>query len=134
MRKLLAAVLLLLASVAVTACSDSTGPESAEGTYTLATVNGSSLPAVVFQVGSDKLEVVAGTLTLSSNSSFTGSLTIRETFQGTTNTETESGTGTYTRSGNTITFNSGDDETATGTLSGNTLTISDEGLTLVYRK
>ncbi|MBI2614277.1 MAG: hypothetical protein HYW52_01065 [Gemmatimonadetes bacterium] len=103
------------------------------GTYTLKTVNGASLPAVIVQVGTTyKLEITAGSATLNEDNTFSASITFQETQATQTGTQTQTTTenesGTYTKSGNTITFSSSGatGPSYTGALSGGTLTITTE--------
>jgi hypothetical protein len=56
-----------------------TGPETVGGNYTLRTVNGASLPAVFYQDNEEKDEFLGGNITLVSDNSWTGNLSIRAT-------------------------------------------------------
>src|SRR5262245_19602438 len=58
---------------------DSTGPEGIEGTYTLKTMAGQSLPVTVLEDETGKFEITAGSITLTSPNAFTMSLTFRQT-------------------------------------------------------
>jgi hypothetical protein len=110
------------------------------GTYVLKTVNGKSLPAAIIEiVGTYKLEITAGSVTLNEDKTFSASITFRETEGTTVRTQTETDSGTYTISGNTITFSSqGSGSAVTGTLSGGTLTVTeredDITIVLVFEK
>jgi hypothetical protein len=137
MRKVLAVATLALTMV--TACGDSTGPDgeaNISGTYTLRTVNGQNLPFPLLVVGTTyRLEVTASTVSINANGTFTQSATLREVNGTNTTTETESATGTWTRTNNAISFRDSADGTVfTGSLSGNTITLVDEGMTLVFQK
>ncbi len=141
MRRFLTVMTVVLAGGLLTACGDDgdatgTGGTSIFGTYTLQTVNGSSLPFVVIQVGNDKLEITAGSVRLNSDNTYSISISLRLTEAGTVTTETDTGAGTYTASGSTIQFSdSGDGEGPfTGSISGNTLTIIDEDVAFVFTK
>ena len=127
LRKLLFPILFL-------ACGDSTGPEAIAGNYTLRTIDGQDLPAVILQVLNDKVEVTAGSLRINSDLTFSSSLTAAATTSGTTTSATDTQTGTYTLNGTAITLRFQDASTSTGSITGNTLTVIDEGLSLVYRK
>jgi hypothetical protein len=122
------------------ACDSATDPEDAiVGTYTLATVNGGSLPATVFQAPDYRLEIVSGTLIVRDNNTWTETATIRETDGTTITTETSTVNGTYTLNGSTATFTDSEGDTLTSTFSGSdTLTTTDSGsgftITFVYRK
>ena len=76
MRKFPALTFALLLPLA--AC-ESTAPEEAgiTGTYSLQTINGSSLPHTVLEAGSDRFEVTAGAITLNEDLTFTDLLTFR---------------------------------------------------------
>jgi lipocalin-like protein len=107
--------LLGLVAVALAACNnDSTAPNgSAIGSYTLVTVNGSSLP-VNFGNGT----VTSDVLTLSANGTYTD-----QTVYSGSGTQVEQGN--WSISNNLITFNDQTDGIVyTGSLSGNVLTES----------
>ncbi len=138
MRRFLTVMTVVLAGGLLPACGDddSTGPGSVSGTYTLQTIDGTSLPFVLFQIGNDKIEITAGSVRLNSDNTYSISISLRLTRAGTVTTETDTGAGTYTASGSTIQFSdSGDGEGPfTGSISGNTLTIIDEGVAFVFTK
>jgi hypothetical protein len=144
-RRLIA--VLIVAGIAVGgtwACgSDSTSPSSIAGTYNLQTIDGQSLPVVVFEVGTDKVEITAGFMLLNSDQTFSESVSSRITDVAIVTTDVEATTGSWTLSGSDITFtatagnNAGD--TFVGSISGNTLTFvealsGDDDVTLVLRK
>jgi len=73
-------VLASLAMLVIACGGDSAlAPESAAGSYTLQTVNGSVLPAVFYQDSQEKDEFVNGSVALSADNSWTGKLTLRGT-------------------------------------------------------
>ncbi|MGH7709992.1 MAG: hypothetical protein ACREOG_01840 [Gemmatimonadaceae bacterium] len=117
---------------------DSTGPPGPDvvvGLYTLATVNGQALPVVVDQLGNDKAEVTAGTVTLRADRTFTDITQVRLTIAGNVTNETETATGTWTRQTNTVQFNPTGFTAYSMTWDGaNRLTQSVAELTLVYTK
>ena len=133
----LAALVLALAGGLLTACGDleiTTGPFgiSIFGTYALETVNGSSLPFVVFQVGDDEIEITAASVRLNSDNTYSTSFTFSLSEDGPVTTATEDGT--FSVTGTTIEFTDSAG-TFTGSISGKTLTIIDEGgLTFVFHK
>lgn len=131
-RRVAVAALVLL----VAACGkDANDPiDTVAGTYTLRSVNGQSLPAVVYDDGSYKLEVTAASYVLAASGSFTNSISIRETENGVVTPSTEVDTGTYAVNGTTITLTDAEGDVISGTLSGDTLTFSSDGITAVSRK
>ena len=146
MRRTLATAALALLTLAAGACGgddDSTGPNgSIAGTYTLQTVNGSPPPITVFELGDDKIEVTGASVVINENGTFSATSTVRETDAGQVTTSSSVCSGTYTRSGSTVTFTEPDSNNEdcggsyTGTWSnGNTLTIAfGPGLQAVFRK
>ena len=136
-RRLIA--VLIVAGIAVGgtwACGgDSTSPSSVAGTYNLQTIDGQSLPFVIFQDGADKNEVMSGFERLNSDGTFSQSMTFRLTEGGQVSTETETADGSWRQSESAITLTYGGSVgTLTGSLSGNTLTLVEQGLVLVFRK
>jgi hypothetical protein len=136
-------MLLLIGLLATTlvACGDSAGPSgeaNIAGTYTLRTVNGQNVPFAVVVLGTYRLEVVSGSVTISgtgNSGTYTDQIVTRETQGTTTTTETENGAGTWTRTNNAIVFrDNADASTINGSLSANTITFVQEGITFVLRK
>lgn len=107
------------------------------GTYSLTTVNGGTLPVVLFQNSTDKVEITAGSISLNADNSTTFSLTIRETSGGSVSTETETDVGTYSVTGNQVNFDY-NSFTFAAVVSGSTLsfaiTIDGNPGTLVFQK
>jgi len=140
MRTLIGSVLL----ATLVACGgDSTGPNaSVAGNYTLRTVNGSNVPAVVFQDAQEKDEVTAGNINLNADKTWSGSLSARVTIpsSGVSSTTTVPANGTYTTNGGAITLtDAADGSQLVGTVGGGTLTIGgDIGIgvviTLVFKR
>jgi len=119
----------VLFAAAVLACGDSgdsTSPESIEGLYTLQTINGGALPAVVYEDEAAKVEIVAGAITLGPGTKWSISLTARATLDADVSTNTETLDGTWSRSGSTLTLTSADGDVETLVLSGSTLTLQAE--------
>jgi len=108
MRRNISRLLFILAAVAIIpACSDSTSPDRAvAGNYTLISVNGVLLPVVFSVEQLFTLRITAGTLTLNSTNTFTATVTYEQTLAigGVKTTDTQTCTGTYAVSANTITF------------------------------
>lgn len=116
---------------------DSTGPDSSiTGTYQLQSYDGQSLPATVFEAGEDRFEITGGTLTLNQDQTYSVTFALRGVEGGVVVTETETDTGTYTLSNNTIQFSDVGGPNATGTVNGSTLTVTidGEGTVLVFQK
>ncbi len=106
---------------------------SISGTYDLKTINGSNLPFVVAQTGSNKTEITADVVT-ATGSAFTELLTVRATQNGQVTTQTFSDAGSFTLNGNAVTFAYQDGSTGTGTVSGNTFTVAVDGFSFFYQK
>lgn len=122
----------LVAALALLAgCSDSNAPTTSHvGIYALTSLNSHALPATVFDNGVYRFDVTTGSLDLAQNNTFVESVTIVEYESGVASPPTAMVcTGSYSRSGNTITLtaNTTDlcDGSITATLSGSTLTIRD---------
>ena len=93
----------VLFAAAVLACGDSTSPkaESIEGVYTLQTIDGDALPAVVYQDTEGMVEITAGAITLGPGTKWSISLTARATVSAVVTTNTETLDGTWSRAGST---------------------------------
>jgi hypothetical protein len=126
MRKLLMAGLAL----SLLACDDDddepAGPEdSVAGTYALISISSQNVPTTVFQDATTQIEVLSGSLTLTATNTWTGSINTRTTTSGVPLEETLTASGTFTVSGNTITFTDASDlSTFTATRTGDTLTAT----------
>lgn len=132
MRRLLLPIVLAFAA----ACGDTSGPDTGHtGLYTLHSVDGDPVPATLFAEGEDYIRVVSGTLTLEADGTFRAVSTLDYRFEGVAATETGSSTGTWSRSGTTVTFTGSEGDVITAEYDGSgQLTLSEEGSTLVYRK
>lgn len=134
----LARVLAVALVVVTAACGGDDGIndplQSAAGTYTLKTFNNAPPPIVIFEETGYKLEVTAARYTLTSSGTFTNSATFRETEGGVVSTSTESLSGTYTLSGEAITFTASDGDVSNGVLSGSNLQFTEDGMTAVFSK
>lgn len=121
-----------------TACDSTTEPDpnAHVGTYALVSVDGASLPAPFGVEDGLTLTVLSGSLTLNADRTASFSIRFRAT-QGTFSVEeTESGTGTYSRTGTSITvqFDDGESETLAYDEEDDELTLTSEGTVLVFRK
>jgi len=116
-------------------CGDSTSPTvSAAGTWTLKSVNGFPVPFVAPQGNGDYIELTSDVITATSTGTFTQMTVIKTSTNGQVTTQSIPDNGTYTVSGNTVsfTFTSGSPPGA-GTIDGNTLTVTTD-ITLVYTR
>lgn len=134
MRHVLA--LALIAFLAACGGDSSTGPDTSHlGNYTLRTVQGNNVPATIYQAGNDKIELINGFVNINADNSYTAALNYRITESGQVSTYQENSQGTYVRNGNAISFTERTDgSTSTGTLTGSQLSITLDGVALVYSK
>ena len=130
----------ILLAVALLSCAgacgdDAISPPSTFGTYALQTVDAKQLPALLLVEGDYTFKAASGSYVLRENGTFTSSQTWREEYQGWTHVSTHSFEGTFTISGNTLTFVwPSDGSTWSGTLEGRELSVSDDDQLWVYRK
>ena len=99
----------MLAGLAATliACGDddAAGPTQViTGTYTLTAVDSKSLPATLYDDGATELILVSGTITLSANNAWSGSVIARTVTNSVSTDETLPSGGTWVQSGSSITF------------------------------
>lgn len=136
MRKLMI-LALAVTTATLSACGgkDSTGPDSIAGTYTLTTVNNAQLPFTTSQDATYKAEILASSITLRDDKTFTWSLTGRSTDNGIVDQGTDSFSGTYTITGSTLTLKDPEGST-TATLGDGVITMVIDGpagrFTLVF--
>lgn len=128
-------LLSLLLPAIVLSCDNATGPDDLLGTWRLETVSGQSLPFILEQDGTRKVELTGETVTLLASGRQTMVTSFRVTENGNVFTESIPAPGNYTVSGSTLllTFDS-DEDTYTAIVNGDTMTIDDIGLTFVYRR
>lgn len=142
MRRHVTVVALAATLLAAAGCgSDSNAPDTSHvGVYDMVSIDGDPLPATVIDVPGYSLQVTDGSLALNPGNRFVESMTTVETIDDVTEPlEAVSCTGTYSRSGNTITLTTPETEfcigqRVTGTLSGNTLTVDYDGTTIVFSR
>lgn len=134
---------LVTAAVVATGCggdSNAPNPLAHVGRYALISVDGATLPLVLYDQPALKLTVTEGALTMNANNTFTEDVHIEVIADGfPAPPELLSCGGTYQKNGNSFTMTSTgsancDAGTATGTLSNNTLTVTDQNQTLVFRR
>ena len=130
--------LIAAAAMALLACGgDSTGPAvSAAGTWNLQTVNNSPLPFTAAFVANPlyKLEIVSDVFVARPDGTYTETFTERETDGTTVTTTSNDDTGTWVQHGTAVTLTSSDQTITSASISGNTITVSTQGLVLVYKK
>ena len=128
-------LLSLLLSVVVLSCDDATGPDDFLGTWRLQSVSGQSLPFILEQDGTRKVELTGETVTLLASGRQTMVTSFRVTESGNVFTESIPAAGNYTVDGSTLllTFDN-DEDTYTAIVSGDAMTIDDIGLTFLYRR
>lgn len=141
MKRAFLSVLLSLAMLP--ACSgDSTGPSEGKfvGTYTLEAVDGGSLPARLYDETDGSIDITEGSLILRADNSHRESVTVRvkPTF-GSAVTENIVEDGTYSITGNSITFSvpAQNGEAAysyVGAVDGKVVTYTVDGTSFRYRK
>lgn len=132
MRRLLLGFLIVAAAGCLN--EDVVGSKTATGTYTLRTLNGSSLPYTTPAPAA--VEVLDATLNLYQGGTYAETKHVRVTdTQGQTTTQTREDAGSYSFFDITVTFTSsvGNGERR-GKIEANNLTIVENGLTWVYRK
>jgi hypothetical protein len=136
MRAMLGALVLAMA------CGDDKGegvelvaPSDVTGTYTLRLIDNALLPAVVDQTTTRKIELLAETLTLNADRTFTDVTDLRETVGSTIRTATQQASGSYIINGNLVIFSyAPDGAKATATYSTGTLSMSILGVSYQYRR
>ena len=131
MKRLLVLALFLVMGVAATSCTDSTNPsDSLAGTYSLRSVNGSSLPVTICPQSSPCYQVLSAEISLDTYGNYQS---ISRYSDG-----NESATGTWSLSGNQLTLiDSFDGYASTATVSGSSLAftnLSGSTYSAVYTK
>ena len=131
------------ATLSLAACrgTDSSGPVTIEGIFTLKSVNGSPLPFIINDPAGI-FQVNFGDITITSGNTFSSTINFTVTIAGQATTTNSVCTGTFTQNGNRITFIEAASSNADcgggyiGSLSnGTTLTIAyDATLQAVYQK
>ncbi|HEX8849775.1 MAG TPA: hypothetical protein VF761_09620 [Gemmatimonadaceae bacterium] len=123
------------------ACSDSNAPNAhLDGVYELQTIDGAPLPVTVFEVGTYRLDLVAGDILFAPSGTFIQSLTTQDFDAGVAGTPTVIAcSGRYKVSGSTVTLTANVTPTCEGsvtaTISGSKLTITDPSIgTALFEK
>jgi hypothetical protein len=117
------------------ACGDDGPSGGLPGTYTLRTVNDDDLPFIESEDEFLKSEVIAETLVLNANGTFTLTTRYRDTPAGEAPSiyDAEPETGTWEKDGATITFEI-DGSFIDGIIDGNEITVDVDGDVFVYQK
>jgi len=118
--------ILLTAAIVVFACSESTSPDAALGTYALTTVGGQSLPYVLGVSGPDTTLITGSLLRLEGDDTWLVLVTIRTTIFGKTRTQTSEGSGTWTGNEGVLTL------TETNGVQTHTVALSEAQLTVSW--
>ena len=102
-----------------------TPPAGLEGGYTLETVNGETLPFLKSESPSERVEVVSGSLTLRLDRTYSGEIVEQWTIGGNTELFPETSAGTFSVSGNQLTFTEGGSGAVYhGTINGNRISAT----------
>jgi hypothetical protein len=116
---------LLAASLA---CGDdSTSPANVEGLYTLRTIGGKALPVVIAEDSVQTIEVTSSSITLGANSVFILAQAFRTTRGVQAVSSSGTASGSWTRSGSTVTMHLNSGATVPGALSGTTISVNMPG-------
>ena len=104
------AIALLLGSLGFAACSDNNNLVATSSiqnsVFTLQTVNGAAVPAVVFDSANPplRLDALSGAITINANNLFSDVTTFRQTLGGVVSTRTVTCVGNYSQVGNVFEF------------------------------
>lgn len=137
MRRIKSAGLALASLAILSSCStlDSiTGSGQVRGTYELTDVNGTRVPAVVYQEPGYRLEVLNAAFTLEDDGSYTEAGIVRETINGQAFTRSSESYGYYDYFDGELTFEESTGRRYYGTVNGTTLIIDDQGVRMTYRR
>ena len=137
MRKSLFAMASLAILVGLAACSDvvGLGYGSHVGAYDLRTVNGFSLPTVIYDDGLEQDELLSETFTIYAEGSYTDDYRVRVSSRNGQSTSTYRDVGTYTEYNGQLQFVDGrTGEVFNGELNGRTLTMAQGGDFYVYQR
>ena len=108
--------------------------DSIDGTYTLRTINGSTLP-FTFSNGASSVVILGDIVTVATNGTWSESTSYRQTINGQTTTGTWADGGSWIRAGQAVTLTSNLQGSFHGTFSGSGLDLLDDsGFRFVYSK
>lgn len=123
-----------MALVLLVGCHDSTGPTTPVGTFTLATVNTKALPATMYADTGYTVEVTAGSITVTADKKYAGSVTVRETVDGKASIYVDHPAGSWTQAGNAITLTPTGGAAQSGTWSATSLTVTTSDGVFAYSR
>lgn len=127
--------LVALALATLAACGSSTGPNGVTGTYTLQTVGGAPLPAIIEQTSAYTRRVQSGSMTLNSDGSWSSATTIAQTTGTSTSTINNTDQGSYAVNGSAATWvSTATASEYTGTVANGQITVTIGGAAYVYRR
>jgi hypothetical protein len=114
---------------------DPATPSDVTGTYTLRLIDNGTLPAVVERSTTRTIELLAETLTLNADRTFTDVTELRETTGTTVRTATQQASGSYIVNGNIVIFSyAPSGAKATATYNTGTLSMLVSGIGYQYRR
>jgi len=137
MRKLWSIGIALAAAAVLSSCSAIDVIANAgrlNGTYELQYVNGSRVPALLYQEPGYRLEVLNANFTLETDGTYTEAGILRETVNGISSTRSSSSYGYYDYYNGELTFDESGGRRYYGSLSGTILVIEDQGVRMEYRR
>lgn len=136
-------ILLIGITVALVACgsdgvvdpSRPPTPSNISGSYSLAMVDGGTLPFAAFDEGAYHVQIVAGTLALNANGTFALAIDRRVDDAGHVRAEADSDAGAWSIADHALTFTSTQGKIGrTATVSGNAITMQSSVHVFVLRK
>ena len=139
MRK--AAIAVICGTLALGGCDSETllDPFPSALTFVLQSANGAPLPVVIEETATPpfRLLLLSGSITITGDGTFSDGESLRQTSGGVVTDFTVSCFGTFSTSGNNVTFVEDDvgdrcGDTFSGTMIGNTITVQFEGLDAVF--
>jgi hypothetical protein len=119
----------------VTSCGDSTGLATPVAAYTLVSVNTKTLPATTYADTGYVIEVTAGTITLSADQTYSGSVTTRETVDGNASLYLDHAAGSWAKlDAGTISLRPASGPSQSAVWSGSQLTVTQSDGVFVYAR
>jgi hypothetical protein len=135
MRRLLAALFAVSAVIACDSVPTGTVNSADAGNYVLRTLNDSGLPFLYASTPTSSFVILADTIFMGVDGSFTDKTYSQLTQNGTTTSPVDVSTGTWTERGSVVTFKQdGGGGDITAALQGNQLVIVGDGRRAVYTK